>query len=153
MKRKLLLTGGFLVALVVLGVVTSFTMLSEAKYADHGDVSWRTNVDAAMDRAADEQQPVLLYIWMDNCAGCQNFEERLEQDGAPPVLDQFVLAESQAGTDGLMDRYNVSATPALVVFTPDGEKVTDIVPTRTENLDDRLTTALEQAANGTEEQA
>lgn len=145
MNRKLLLTGGFVVGLVVLGAAMSFTMLSEAKYTDHGDVSWRTNVDAAMDRAETDGKPVLLYIWMDGCAGCQGFEDRLQQNGAPPVFDEFVLAESQVGTEGLMDRYNVSATPALVVLTPDGGKVTDIVPTRTENLNERLSTALERA--------
>ena len=151
MNRKLLLTGGFVLSVVVLGAVTSFTMLSESKYTDHGGVSWRTNPDRAMDRAADEGTPVLVYLWLDGCGSCEDFEARLAEKGPPKALDEFVLAESEAGTSGLMERYDVSATPALVVVTPDGTKVAVIHPTETDDLGARLEEAYDRAKAAMEE--
>lgn len=145
MNRKVMVTVGFVLALLVLGIGTSMTMLSE-NTDRHGGIDWESDVDAALAEANETETPLLLYVWMDDCGACEDFGAQLEKE-RPAALDSYVLAETDIGSESYAETYGVSATPTLVVIAPNETKVTTINPVAVENLDERLDRAHENASD------
>ncbi|MFQ3293310.1 MAG: thioredoxin-like negative regulator of GroEL [Halobacteriales archaeon] len=150
--RKLLLVGGIILVVAVLGVGTSLSMLSHGTYSEHGGIDWHSDLETAIETAGDEESPVLVYFWLEDCGSCSDFEAMLEESGPPDAMDRYVLAAVRADeTPETMDRYDVPSTPRLVVLTPDGEKVASFNPLAVDDLDARLERAYDEAISTTEQ--
>jgi thioredoxin-like negative regulator of GroEL len=151
-SRKLLRIGLVVGLLAVLAAGMSMSMISQSKYEDHGGLEWRTNLDAGLDTAAQQDDPVVVYYWLEDCGTCESFEEGLKTDGSPPVLEEeYVRVAVEADENqALMDRYSVEATPTLVVLSPNGTKVTAFNPQAVEDLEGTLEAAHDRAADDTD---
>ncbi|MFT4890624.1 MAG: thiol:disulfide interchange protein [Halobacteriales archaeon] len=149
-NRKLLLISAFLLTVAAFGTLSSITMVSEARYSEHGGLKWRTSLDGALQTASDSR-PVLLYVYAENCGACADLDARLRRNDSPPALkERFVLAAVRADKQPeILERYNVSSTPTWVVLTQNGTKVTSFNPLSVTDLDARLDRAFNRTTSDT----
>ncbi|WP_168927079.1 thioredoxin family protein [Natronorubrum aibiense] len=108
------------------------SVLSDESHTYHGDTAWKTDVDEAMETAAAEDKPVLVYFWTTWCTYCEDYNKNAYVD--PDVndrLDDFVLLavnldDSSPEAKDLQQRYNANYPPQHVAITPDGELLVEI---------------------------
>ena len=137
--RKIISVVGILLVLAAVGVGTSMTMMSQAKYHEHGGDQWNADLDASLQTAQEQSAPVALYLWSDDCGACERFDSNLESEGTPAAFDRYVLASvSVSDNPEVMNRYGVEATPTIVVLDPSGERVTAFNPLAVDDLQERL---------------
>ncbi|MCC7203637.1 MAG: thioredoxin family protein [Phycisphaeraceae bacterium] len=120
--RQALIILAFAFLIVFLGWRT----LGRAK--DH--VAWAQDVQAVMDQARATNKPVLMNFTADWCAACQELKarifsrrdvaEQISQLALPLKVD---LTTPTPATDDLCRRYQILATPTLLLLAPDGREI------------------------------
>ncbi len=132
MNTKRVFVAAFAGIVVVVGALSASMMLANAGYNPHDGEKWRTDVTNAEQIAATENQPVMVYVWMEGCSGCEEFNSKLQSNGdLQSAVDKFVLVSAEMGESSkLTQRYEVDSTPTIVVISPDGEMVTKFHPTQ-----------------------
>lgn len=146
MNTKRVLVAAFAGIVVVVGALSASMMLANAGYNPHDGEKWRTGVTDAEQLAAAEDKPVLIYVWMEGCSGCEAFNSRLQNNKElQSAVDQYVLVSAELGEDPeLTQPYGVDSTPTVVVISPEGEMVTKFHPSNADTPT-RLNQAYETA--------
>ena len=149
MNRRRALIGLFVVAVIAVVGVATFTLVADQQWNRHGGVRFGADLDAAQDRAAAADRPLVVYFWGERCGACEEFDERIADTPAlRSALESFERASvstDEAGGREAMDRYGVSLTPTLVVTTPAGEPVEVLYPANTSALTETLRAAEQEA--------
>lgn len=149
MRRKTIIAVIFVLGVVVIGAISAIGMVENSKYSTHGGDEWRTDLSAALNTAESQQQPVLLYFWMDNCASCEEFDKQM-RDSDYATMDRFVLSAVRMDQrPELSNRYNVTGTPTLVILDAEGNMVSKFIPTQTNDVEGTLRDGYETWQNQT----
>jgi thiol:disulfide interchange protein len=124
----------FLLGVLTVGYVSmgAAPVKSDGQYSYHGETAWRTNVTAAMQDAAAQDKPVLLYFWTTWCTYCEDYNR--EVYSSPVVqnrLDEFVLVAVNMDRDTeavtrLQRQYNVNYPPQHVAVTANGTQLSKL---------------------------
>jgi thioredoxin-like negative regulator of GroEL len=132
MNTKRVLVAAFAVVVVVVGALSASMMLANASYNPHDGEKWRTDVSEASQLAQSEGSPVLVYVWMDGCSGCEQFNGQLQNDGKlQGAVDKYVLVSTKLGENPTLTQpYGVTSTPTVVVIGTEGEMVAKFHPTQ-----------------------
>ncbi len=107
-------------------------VLSDESHSYHGDTAWRTDVDEALEAAAAEDKPVLVYFWTTWCTYCEEYNANAYTDpGILDRLDEFVLLavnldDGSESAARLQTEYNANYPPQHVAITPEGEVLVEI---------------------------
>lgn len=146
MNTKRVLVAAFAGIVVVVGALSASMMLANAGYNPHDGEKWQTDVTDAEELAASADRPVLIYVWMEGCSGCEEFNGELQNNKElQSAVDQYVLVSAELGTDPELTRpYDVDSTPTIVVISPEGEMVTKFHPSNVDTPT-RLNKAYETA--------
>jgi len=138
MRRKRTLVLAFALAVVAMGAVSAVSLVDDERYDRHGDLRWQTDADVARQSAADADVPVVVLFWQTECSACEAFDERVAEDGTlQDTLGQFERVSADVSTESgrsLMNRYDVSLTPTLVVVSPDGTAIETIHPASNDDV-------------------
>ena len=107
-------------------------VLSDEGYSYHGEVKWQTNYSSAVETAAAEDEPVVIYYWTTWCTYCEDYNRNVYSDPAvQSELDEFTKVAVNLDSDSesatrLQQRYNINYPPQHVIVTPEGEVLTRI---------------------------
>ena len=134
MNPRKAMTIAFFAALLGIGSVSmnAAPVLSGEGYSYHGETRWQTDYADAVETAAAEDEPVVIYFWTTWCTYCEDYNQNHYSDPAVrSELDEFtkvaVNLDSDAEADArLQQRYNVNYPPQHVVVTPEGDVLTRI---------------------------
>ncbi|MFD1685263.1 thioredoxin family protein [Halobellus litoreus] len=134
MNPRKAMTIAFFAALLGIGYVSmnAAPVLSGEGYSYHGETRWQTDYADAVETAAAEDEPVVIYFWTTWCTYCEDYNQNHYSDPAVrSELDEFtkvaVNLDSDAEADArLQQRYNVNYPPQHVVVTPEGDVLTRI---------------------------
>ena len=99
--------------------------------------SWQTvsapaELDAALARAKNTGQPLLLDWYADWCISCKKIEREVfnSPQVGPQLADyhlvRFDMTDSTAAQRALLDRYQLFGPPAIQVFAGNGEEMHDL---------------------------
>ena len=61
-------------------------VLSDESHSYHGDTAWGTDVDEALEAAAAEDKPVLVYFWTTWCTYCEEYNANAYTDPGIPTV-------------------------------------------------------------------
>jgi thioredoxin-related protein len=89
-------------------------------------VNWRTEYDQALEQAADEQKPVLLFFYKDGCRGCAKMEAVTFPDlnVAHLLNEHFVSTKLDLLEQGrLAHKYHAIWTPNFRILDTEGDTI------------------------------
>lgn len=86
-------------------------------------IQWRTNWEGALQEAKKSHLPLALEIFMEGCPACSKLARETHQD--PTLIEalnkRFVPVRLEARDHlDLAQHYQVTATPTILLFSPDG---------------------------------
>jgi thioredoxin-related protein len=134
MNPRKAMTIAFLAALLGIGYfsMNAAPVLSGEGYSSHGETRWQTDYADAVETAAAEDEPVVIYFWTTWCTYCEDYNQNHYSDPAVrSELDGFTKVAVNLDSDAedatrLQQRYNVNYPPQHVIVTPEGEVLTRI---------------------------
>jgi thiol:disulfide interchange protein len=96
--------------------------------AETGDsaVAWVQSWDAALDRAQNENKPVMINFYADFCPACRRLDsETYTNEGLGAFLNQNVVPlKSNASISALHQNFDIENTvPTIVFASPDGTEI------------------------------
>jgi thioredoxin-related protein len=88
-------------------------------------IQWRTDWQRALDEAKKANLPLALEFFMEGCPACGRVARETHQD--PAVIEtlnhRFVPVRLEARDHmDLVQQHQVTATPTILVFSPEGEE-------------------------------
>jgi thioredoxin-related protein len=88
-------------------------------------IQWRTDWQRALDEAKKANLPLALEFFMEGCPACGRVARETHQD--PAVIEtlnhRFVPVRLEARDHlDLAQQFEVTATPTILLFSPDGEE-------------------------------
>jgi len=114
---------------LIVAVVAGFSLLPERVKL----IDWQHYEPAAIDKAIENNQPVLIKFTADWCTTCSFVEKRVfqkkdvaqlfEQKGVV-VFKGDTTSKDSVDTIDLSQKYNEPGVPVTLVFTPDGKRHT-----------------------------
>jgi thioredoxin-related protein len=146
MNTKRVFIAAFALVVIAVGALSASMMLANAGYSPHDGEKWHTDFSQAQTEAQSAETPILLYVYQDGCAGCEEFNTRLQNnENLQSAVDRYVMVSADiAASPELADRYDVEVTPRVVILTPEGEAVTAFNP-NVKDTPTRLASAYETA--------
>ncbi|WP_256288647.1 thioredoxin family protein [Halobellus inordinatus] len=134
MNPRKAMTIAFFALLLGIGYLSmnAAPVLSDEGYSYHGEVKWQTNYSSAVETAAAEDEPVVIYYWTTWCTYCEDYNRNVYSDPAvQSELDEFTKVAVNLDSDSesatrLQQRYNINYPPQHVIVTPEGEVLTRI---------------------------
>lgn len=135
MRTKKLLSILVLILLISMAYGTYNISLSEFKLSDTnysylGGIIWSRSLDASLQKAQQENKPVVVYFWAIWCQYCAKFQsETLGNPQVKEILEKdYVLVAMDLDIDkDVARKYSVSYPP-YVLFLDGNDKVLDRVP-------------------------
>lgn len=112
---------------------------STAQAQDKADKAYTENFEAAAKSAKQEGLPLMLLFSADECSFCdQLHSEVLNHHGTNPIDNQLHLTEVNINRGGklidfdgdpirgriFVNRYEIIATPTVIIVAPDGKSLT-----------------------------
>ncbi|MEJ2070746.1 MAG: thioredoxin family protein [Syntrophobacterales bacterium] len=88
-------------------------------------IQWRTDWQEALDEAQKTNLPLALEFFMEGCPACGRLtrETHLNQDVVNALNNRFVPVRLEARDHmDLVEQYQVTATPTILLFSPAGEE-------------------------------
>jgi thioredoxin-related protein len=88
-------------------------------------IQWRTNWQEALDEAKKANLPLALEFFMEGCPACGRLVRETHQDPAvvKTLNNRFVPVSLEARDHmDLVEHYQVTATPTILLFSPAGEE-------------------------------
>jgi thioredoxin-related protein len=88
-------------------------------------IQWRTNWQEARDEANKANLPLALEFFMEGCPACGRLgrETHLDPAVVKTLNNRFVPLRLEARDHmDLVEQYQVTATPTILLFSPDGEE-------------------------------
>ena len=88
-------------------------------------VQWRTNWQEALEEAKKANRPLALEFFMEGCPACGRLarETHQAQDVVNALNNRFVPVRLEARDHlEMAQRLQVTATPTILLFSPDGEE-------------------------------
>ncbi len=116
-------------ALIGLSAAVFYLILSTFANAEPPSEEWRTDLDAAITEANEEQQPVLVMFSAAWCPPCQMMKrDVLPQPEVKKSLESWVPVYIDTDKNGaLANRYKATSIPTFVVLTSTGEELARFV--------------------------
>ncbi len=112
-------------------VLAGWLGLGGAISAAQGAIPWETELEVALQKAAQSQRLVLLHFWDDNCVPCAKMEHHVFRN--PEVarvlpLHYVPVKIHVRRHPELKEKYGIRAWPTDVILTPSGQEVYRGVP-------------------------
>jgi len=108
---------------IVFGFIAALTLgTSSPSVAAEGEVQWLTNVEAALQQAADQQRPVLMEFTASWCVYCKRMEKTTFVDAsvAEAVNARFIPVKVDADQHkALVKDLGIKGLPAMLIVAPD----------------------------------
>ena len=90
-------------------------------------VTWEKDIESALERARQENKPVLINFYADWCVWCKRLESTTLRDAkvASMLQNQVVPISLNVEGDGLelSGRYSVDGLPTILVLDADGREI------------------------------
>jgi thioredoxin-related protein len=128
MKTKKLLTILVLILIISMAYGTYNISLSQFKLSDKnnsylGGLTWSRSVDASLQKAQQENKPVMMYFWAIWCQYCAKFQtDTLGNPQVKQILENdYVLVAMDLDVDrDVSNKYGVSYPPYLIFMDAKG---------------------------------
>jgi protein disulfide-isomerase len=118
MNRRTWASGNVSSAAVLIGIVLLLAVVYLwAGRAPASDVAWFTDIEVARTRAAERNQPIMLYFTADWCPPCKQMardvwpDERVERTVNDGVVPVYIDVDDQPD---LAERFEVARIPTLI---------------------------------------
>jgi HEAT repeat protein len=120
---------GFSTLLALAGVALSLSappirasapVLGQHAEQDTFAITWARDLDSALQVGLAEYKPVLALFSLPNCGWCSRLKAEFAAPSLRPLLASFVLAEVDASTLNIAQRYGIRGAPTILVFSGDG---------------------------------
>ncbi|HEY49471.1 MAG TPA: DUF255 domain-containing protein [Dehalococcoidia bacterium] len=113
------------VAIMMVLALLVAVAIGAAGCSNSGDVkiNWLSDWTEALNKAQDENKPIMIYFYTELCPACRHLEENAFSDGALSAYlnDNIICLESNADRSTLHNRYEIKGTVPTTVFSkPDG---------------------------------
>lgn len=103
--------------------------LQEAEsHADHPEIPWRINDEAALAEARGQGRPVIQDFYADWCAACVELDEKTWIDSAVAAeMERFTLVKMDFTRGGdfyqaAAERYGIRGLPTVIIYDSSGEE-------------------------------
>ena len=116
----LLALAGVALALSAPPVRASAPVLPRHAEQDAFAITWARDLDSALQVGLAEYKPVLALFTLPNCGWCSRLKAELAAPSLRPLLASFVLAEVDASSSDIAQRYGIRGAPTILVFSGDG---------------------------------
>ncbi len=131
MSPKTLITLGALVAVAAFAVLSAKTtpVVSDKEHTYVGNLVWLNSYEAGLEKAKQENKPVLLYFWATWCKYCRQMNEEVYPDPEVNSLlrERFVLVAVNIDKNKeVAQKYGVQYPPAEVFVDAEGRVITSI---------------------------
>jgi len=130
--KRLTLKFAALAAVIILSACGGPEPVSEAPVeavANHAtvEVSWESDMTAALERARTEGKPVLVNFYADWCVWCKRLESTTLRDAKVASVLQNRVVPLSLNVDGdgkeLSNEYQVDGLPTIIVLDADGREL------------------------------
>lgn len=130
--KRLTLKFAALAAFIILSACGGPEPVSEAPVeavANHAtvEVSWESDMPAALERARTEGKPVLVNFYADWCVWCKRLESTTLRDAKVASVLQNRVVPLSLDVDGdgkeLSNKYQVDGLPTIIVLDADGREL------------------------------
>ena len=130
--KRLTLKFAALAAVIILSACGGPEPVSEAPVeavSNHAtvEVSWESDMPAALERARSEGKPVLVNFYADWCVWCKRLESTTLRDAKVASVLQNRVVPLSLNVDGdgkeLSNEYQVDGLPTIIVLDADGREL------------------------------
>ncbi len=133
MKPKTTLTfaalGVVLLFIFIAGKTTP--VISDKEHTFVGDLTWLNSYEAGLEKASQENKPVLLYFWATWCQYCAKLNNEVFPDPEVNSIlkEKFVLVaiNIDEDKDGISKIYGVQYPPAEIFVDYEGNVITKVM--------------------------
>ncbi len=132
MNPKTLITVVALVAIGAFAVLSAKTtpVISDKEHTYVGDLVWLNSYEAGLEKAKQENKPVLLYFWATWCKFCRKLNTEVFPDPEVNSLlrERFVLVAINIDQNKeIPQKYGVQYPPAEIFVDADGNVITKVM--------------------------
>jgi hypothetical protein len=128
--EKYILLGGVFLIILFMGLSTKdMPVVSKGGQTFMSGLTWYNSIDTGMEVSAKTGKPVLVYFWASWCKFCKKLEEETYVDPEVNSIlkNDFVLVAINIDDQAdVAAQFGVSAPPAEVFLSPDGQEITRI---------------------------
>lgn len=120
------MAAGFKVATAIMVLALLVAVISGAGCSGAGGeskINWMHDWTAALERAQDQNKPLMIYFYTDMCPACRHLEENAFSDDelSSYLNSNLICLESSAERSTLHKKYGIGGTVPTTVFSkPDG---------------------------------
>ncbi len=113
--------------------IVLFLVLMVNAHVSAGGSQWMNTIDEALSRAKSESKPIMLYFYMRGSESCEEFESLILSDSrVSKIMDENMI---NVGIDvnnnmEIASNYGITKSPGIIIFTPNGEPVVEIIERR-----------------------
>jgi thioredoxin-related protein len=132
MNPKTLITVAALIAIAAFAVLSAKTtpVVSDKDHTYVGDLVWLNSYEAGLEKAKQENKPVLLYFWATWCKFCRKLNTEVFPDPEVNSLlrERFVLVAINIDQNKeIPQKYGVQYPPAEIFVDADGNVITSVM--------------------------
>jgi thioredoxin-related protein len=132
MNPKTLITVAALIAIAAFAVLSAKTtpVVSDKDHTYVGDLVWLNSYEAGLEKAKQENKPVLLYFWATWCKFCRKLNTEVFPDPEVNSLlrERFVLVAINIDQNKeIPQKYGVQYPPAEIFVDADGNVITKVM--------------------------
>ena len=132
MNPKTLITVGALLAIGAFAVLSAKTtpVVSDKEHTYVGDLVWLNSYEAGLEKAKQENKPVLLYFWATWCKFCRKLNTEVFPDPEVNSLlrERFVLVAINIDQNReITQKYGVQYPPAEIFVDADGRVIAKVM--------------------------